>query len=152
MTIADAVTTIAAFWGAVLSTIVAVRDFNSRRPRIRIREFYQISPGMNDRFTIRAENIGIKTIMLNKLPGLNLLDGIVLCLPDFVPDDPSKCYLQPGASCSFSVDQTLLARALIDLGYHGKVKYRASVTDELGIEYLGEKSIFNTDHHMKQQS
>jgi len=141
----DEITTLAAGWGAILSTCVFLWQLleNTRRMKVTL----NISLTKNNfgnvetLLSLQASNISKRPISLSSY-GLKLPDEKQLWFPNESPDRfPTT--LTDGHACTMWRNIRSLAQSIKDEGFSGDISIIGLFRDVTGKEYHSKKMIFN---------
>ena len=151
MTASDIITALIAVYGAVLSTIILVREWKAKRPDIRVEvslASHQYPSGelSNLKLIVFATNAGEKAVVLSS-PGLILPNQNRMWFPETDPefDVTFPHQLRPEHPCSAWVDPGEVGRALKSDGFSGKVKLIGFYKDAVGRTHKSKPFKFDTD-------
>ena len=149
MTASDIITALIALYGAVLSTIIAVREWNARRPSIRVEVsegtvYLALGVSSDHSLFIEAANEGHKAVTLSMV-GYVLPDGTRWSIPRPLGNVTFPYELLPEKRCVAYTPAHKLAADMNDLGYLSKVSLIGYYDDAVGRRHKSKPRIFDTN-------
>jgi len=147
MTPTDIIVAVVALYGAVLSTIIAIREWKARSPNIKVNlsmGFYTLGASVSDaQVFLEASNPGEKAVSLSSL-GLILPDKTKLAFTEYESHVRFPYEILPESSCKVWMDARRLAQGLRSMGFSGKPKLVGFYGDEVGRIYESKPFEFDT--------
>ncbi len=149
ITWADILTAMVALYGAVLSTIILVREWKAKRPNIRVEVSegtVQIPLGLwsDQSIFIEARNRGHKAVTLSMV-GFILPDGDRWAIPRPLGYVTFPYELMPEKRCMVRTPAQKLATELESMGFPDRVSLIGYYDDEIGRRHQSKPSIFDTN-------
>ena len=143
------VTAMVALYGAVLSTIIAVREWKAKRPDIRVevsegRVQLSLDAWSEPMIFINAVNAGQKVVTL-AMVGVLLPDGQRIVFPIPSPYVTFPYVLLPESPCKAFTPAAKLAANLKAGRYWEKVSIIGYYDDEVGRRHKSKPTIFDTE-------
>lgn len=132
----DIITALVALYGAILSTVVAVREWRAKRPRIRVKTsmgFLDLARGnVSDAMVfVEAANPGQKPVTLSSVGFILPFKGkVFLRQPQGSVRIP--CELAPESACQVWINARELGQLLRSHGFSGKLKLVGFYGDQVG--------------------
>jgi len=132
----DIITALVALYGAILSTVVAVREWKAKRPKIKVKTsmgFLDLGRGnLSDAMVfVEAANPGQREVTLSSVGFiLPLQRKVFLRQPQGSVRIP--CELAPESSCQVWIDARELAALLRSNGFSGTLKLVGFYGDQVG--------------------
>lgn len=132
----EIITALVALYGAILSTVVAVREWRAKTPRVRVKTsmgFLDLGLGnVSDAMVfVEAANPGQRPITLSSVGFILPLERkVYLRQPQGSMRIP--CELAPESACQVWIDARELAQLLRSNGFSGKVKVLGFYGDQVG--------------------
>ena len=145
---ADVLTALVALYGAVLSTIIAVREWRGKRPNIRVevsegRVQLSLDAWSDHSIFIEAHNQGHKAVTLSIVVGFILPDGERWVIPRPLGNVTFPYDLLPEKRGMAYTPAHKLAADVNALGFRSKVSLIGYHDDEVGRRHKSKPSIFD---------
>lgn len=133
-----------AIYGAVLSTIIFLKEQQKlkRNVKINLTTGYITSDQGLSNFMIILEvvNPGFKTVTINS-PELRIYDGKKIIIPNPNGDVRFPHSLEEGKSAHVWIEIEGLQKELIQIGYPNTVKLRGAIRDQTGKQFYSKEWI-----------
>lgn len=145
----DVVTALVALYGAILATIVAVREWKARSPRIKVEVwegavYLALGVSSDHSIFIKAANEGHKGVTLSMV-GFVLPDGSLWAIPRPLGNVTFPYDLLPEKRCMAYTPAHKLAAEMNALGFRSKVSLIGYYDDEVGRRHKSKPTIFDTN-------
>lgn len=134
----DVLTALVAIYGAVLSTIVFIKEQQKNRRQVNLTltyGFLTFDHGLSDQMLIfQISNPGYKNVTING-PQLRLHDNKSMIFPFPNSNVKFPYTLEEGKSVHTWIELKELIRGLKANGYNGTVKFKAKISDQTGKDF-----------------